>query len=134
MSISRSVLGNHFHNKILSMHEILQELATTDSYQVRLYDTHLNISAPYETRPEGLAKVAAYMDGANSLGVKIPATQPLVMRYAPGSGGQLQKTISLYVPRAGSEPPPMPSNAGVELEVRAACTFDAVLWVRVSPR
>lgn len=45
-------------------------VAEREGYEVRLYETHLFIRTPYEGRPDGIATLATYLDGGNTLGVK----------------------------------------------------------------
>jgi hypothetical protein len=47
-----------------------QVVAEREGYEVRLYETHLFIRTPYQGRPEGIATLATYLDGGNTLGVK----------------------------------------------------------------
>lgn len=102
-----------------------QVVAEREGYEVRLYDTHLFIRTPYEGRTQGLSTLATYLDGGNTLGVTVPASQPVLMEYTPTDTG-LSKTMRLLVPKPAQGAPPLPTNAGVELNV-ASCEVMAVI-------
>jgi hypothetical protein len=56
---------------------------TTASYELRVYGSYTAARTPYEARPEGLARLAEYCDGANEEAAPLAGTQPLTMRYDP---------------------------------------------------
>ena len=49
----------------------------------------------------------------------MPASQPVLMEYTPTDTG-LSKTMRLLVPKPAQGAPPLPTNAGVELNVNPA--------------
>lgn len=87
----------------------------TPAYELRLYKSYTVAAVAYDTRPEGLARLAAYFDGSNAAEARIPATSPLTMRYAPAPGG-LAKRMELFVPPVPGALPPAPSDGSVVLE------------------
>lgn len=95
-------------------------IGKTEGYEVRLYDTYLYVSTPYDRRDEGIGALSSYFDGQNSVEVKIPATQPVVMQYEPLEGGGFAKSMRLYTPRAGEGPPPMPTSPNLQMQVSGA--------------
>uniref|UniRef100_A0A7S0QUH0 SOUL heme-binding protein n=1 Tax=Pyramimonas obovata TaxID=1411642 RepID=A0A7S0QUH0_9CHLO len=93
-------------------------VAKKDLYEVRLYETYLFIETAYDTRAEGIAALATYFDGGNSVGVKIPSTQPVTMQYEPTDEGKtLKKTMRLFVPKVEGAPPAMPTGYGLGVNV-----------------
>ena len=85
---------------------------------MRLYETYLFVETSYDTRADGIAALATYFDGGNSVGVKIPSTQPITMQYEPTNKG-LQKTMRLFVPKVEGAPPAMPTGYGLGVNVSA---------------
>lgn len=90
------------------------------NYDVRLYDSYAVAETYYDKRPEGIAVLAAYMDGENELGVKLPATQPILMSYVPSDQG-LVKTMRLYLNTgAAGGSPPLPKDSSVRIDIGGA--------------
>jgi SOUL heme-binding protein len=67
----------------------------------------------YETRPEGLERLARYFDGANAAGARLPPTQPLITRYEPQPDGSLAKWMEL---RVADSPAPQPAE-GLDVQL-----------------
>ena len=81
---------------------------TAEVYELRLYGAHVVARTAYDKRPEGISRLAAFLDDAGC-----PSTQPLLMRYAPGPSGGLDKTMELFVPTESADG--VTSNGDVEL-------------------
>jgi len=96
-----------------------------NGYEARLYNNYMYVNTEYQTRPAGIAELAAFLEGENSLEVKIPATQPCVTQYEPqnseGPSTTLLKEMRLYVPSIeGMSSLPLPTASEVRLGVSTA--------------
>ena len=83
-------------------------LPGNDKIEIRLLDPYTIAITPYENREEGLSRLLMYIEGENESGQRYPPTQPLTMRYALDSDGEiLGKTMELYLgPRVNPETNP----------------------------
>ena len=101
-----------------------------DGYELKLIGPHRVARVAYERRDAGFLALGEYLSGGNAGGRRFQETQPIVMSYPPGGA----KTMQVYLlPREGEgdegQPPPQPSDAGVELdgaggELVAAARFE----------
>ena len=90
-------------------------LRTAPGYELRVYGAYAVASTSYNTRPEGLERLARYFDGANAAGARLPPTQPLITRYEPQpADGSLAKWMELRVETEGQAPQPA---AGIDVEL-----------------
>ncbi len=108
----------------------------TPAYELRVYDAYTAARTPYNTRPEGLQRLAEYLEGCNAAGTRLPATQPLVTRYDPTPGGGLDKCMELSVSyaAAGLASAPAPTSEGVALRAAGGEAVAArVLLGNVTP-
>ena len=83
-------------------------LPGNDKIEIRLIDPYTIAITPYENREEGLSRLLMYIEGENESGQRYPPTQPLTMRYALDSDGEiLGKTMELYLgPKVNPETNP----------------------------
>ena len=51
-------------------------------YDLRLFEATTVVRMQYERRDEGYIGLGAYFDGANSAGVRLRESQPVVMRFS----------------------------------------------------
>ena len=66
--------------------------------EIRVVDPYTIAITPYENREEGLSRLLMYIEGENESGETYPPTQPLMMRYALDSDGEIiGKTMELYL-------------------------------------
>ena len=55
-------------------------------YDLRFFEAYTVVRMAYERRDEGYIGLGAYFDGANSAGVRLRESQPVVMRFSPQVG------------------------------------------------
>ena len=99
---SRNKEEDNVNDDILDAYKIpsttVLSLPGNDKIEIRLIDPYTIAITPYENREEGLSRLLMYIEGENESGQRYPPTQPLTMRYALDSDGEIVgKTMELYL-------------------------------------
>ena len=88
-------------NDVLDAYKIPSTTVLTlpgNDIEIRVVDPYTIAITPYENREEGLSRLLMYIEGENESRQTYPPTQPLTMRYALDSDGEIVgKTMELYL-------------------------------------
>ena len=109
---SRNKEEDNVNDDLLDAYKIpsttVLSLPGNDKIEIRLIDPYTIAITPYENREEGLSRLLMYIEGENESGQRYPPTQPLTMRYALDSDGEIVgKTMELYLgPKVNPETNP----------------------------
>lgn len=85
------------------------------AYDIRLLKPHPIALTYYSNRGDGYLSLGSYMSGENQGEARFPESQPIVMSYR--GQNQQEKTMQVYIVTENGEPPPLPKDKSVILDI-----------------